>query len=75
MAEPTTEVAAFLAELADIRAQQRGLALEKGRLLAELQALLQRPRHGHVPLAALTTQSAPAPPPARPLPGTLLAQP
>ena len=72
-AEPTTEVAALLAELADIQDQQRGLALEEGRLLAELQALLQRPRHGHVPPAALTTQSAPAPPPARPLPGTLLS--
>ena len=72
-AEPTTEVAALLAELAGIQAQQRGLALEEGRLLAELQALLQRPRHGHVPPAALTTQSAPAPPPARPLPGTLLS--
>ena len=41
MAEPTTEVAACMAELADIRAQQRGLALEKDRLLAELQALLR----------------------------------
>ncbi len=49
MAEPTTEVAAFLAELADIRAQQRGLALEKGRLLAELQALLHPLRHAPCP--------------------------
>ena len=45
MAEPTTEVAAFLAELADIQDQQRGLALEEGRLLAELQALLHPLRH------------------------------
>ena len=43
MAEPTTEVAALLAELADIQDQQRGLALEEGRLLAELQALLHHP--------------------------------
>ena len=48
-AEPTTEVAALLAELADIQAQQRGLALEEGRLLAELQALLHPLRHAPCP--------------------------
>ena len=57
-AEPTTEVAAFLAELADIRAQQRGLALEKGRLLAELQALLHTSPRYHPSAAPIWSTAA-----------------
>ena len=59
-AEPTTEVAALLAELADIQDQQRGLALEEGRLLAELQALLHPLRHAPCPAPCWPNRSVSA---------------